>query len=72
MTAEYIEQSKRYTAADVTKLGQRNPEDPLTDKLVLAEGHSATAPMLTRLAAPVELHETYWDFCRGPVSAQCP
>ena len=55
VTREVVAQSAHYTRDDVRPLGQRG-EDPLADKLMLADGHTAAEPMLTRLSAPVDVH----------------
>jgi len=60
VTDHFIERSKGYT--EVLPLGVNTTDDPLKDKLVLAEGHCAEEPRLTRLSSPVDLHETYWQY----------
>jgi hypothetical protein len=34
------------------------------DKFMLAEGHTAENPMITRLSAPVDCDEVYWEYAR--------
>jgi|MDTC01.3.fsa_nt_gb ectoine hydroxylase-related dioxygenase (phytanoyl-CoA dioxygenase family) len=61
-TDEVVERSRGFSHEAVRPLGQFSEDDPLADKLVLAEGHTAEAPMLTRLSAPVDVHPDYWAY----------
>ena len=65
---EVVEKSRQYTKATTFPLGShdRPADDVLADKLMIAEGHTAAAPMLTRLSAPVMLVGTALS-ARGPV-----
>ena len=65
VTDDVVERSAAYTRNSTRALGQEDPDDVLVDKLMLAEGHTASAPMVTRLSAPVEVSETYWSFASG-------
>ena len=42
-------------------------ESPLSEHYILAPGHTADAPRLTRLSSPADLEPAYWDFITGPV-----
>ena len=42
-------------------------ESPLSEYYILAPGHTADAPRLTRLSSPADLEPAYWDFITGPV-----
>ena len=64
-TDEVVARSAAYTRDTTLPLGQEDPEDVLVDKLMLAEGHTADNPMVTRLSAPVEVSDVYWQFASG-------
>ena len=54
VTNGFIEESRGYTKSD--------------SKFDLEPGHTAEAPRLRRLTAPVKHHETYWEFAsQGPI-----
>jgi hypothetical protein len=46
----------------VLPLGQASEDDPLADKFMLAHGHTADTPMLTRLVSPVDVDPLYWQY----------
>ena len=63
VTDEFIEMSRNYTSETVLPLGTgKDEEDQLRDKFMLAEGHTAEFPMVTRLSSPSHVHETYWKY----------
>lgn len=40
----------------------------LEKHFILAKGHCAERPQLTRITSPIELHETFWEFATGPIA----
>ena len=67
-TAEAVEKARHVTHEDVRPLGDAldaEQEARHLDKYMLAEGHTAANPMLTRLSAPVDYDETFWAFASG-------
>ena len=54
VTNSFIDESRNYTSSD--------------SKFDLDAGHTAGSPRLRRLTAPIDHHETYWEFAsRGPI-----